>query len=51
MLDLTGIVFSSVMMLIVIMRAVRLDRIQPWFQTVKCRDAAGLVKPGWKRRI
>jgi hypothetical protein len=35
MLDLIGIMFSSVMMLIVIVQAVRLDRIQPWFQALK----------------
>jgi hypothetical protein len=39
MLDLTGIVFSSVMMLIVIVRALQLDRAQPWFQKVKRREA------------
>jgi hypothetical protein len=31
MLDLIGIMFSSLMMLIIIVRAVRLDRTQPWF--------------------
>lgn len=38
MLDLTGIMFSSVMMLMVIVRAVRLDRLQPWFQTVERKE-------------
>jgi hypothetical protein len=38
MLDLTGIMFSSVMMLIVIVRALQLDRVQPWFQKVKRKD-------------
>ena len=32
MLDLTGIMFSSIMMLIVIVRAVQLDRAMPWFK-------------------
>jgi hypothetical protein len=32
MLDLTGILFSSVMMILVVVRALQLDRIQPWFQ-------------------
>jgi hypothetical protein len=32
-LDLVGIVFSSVMMLFVIIRAVQLDRTRPWFET------------------
>jgi hypothetical protein len=31
-LDLVGIVFSSVMMLYVIFRAVQLDRTRPWFE-------------------
>jgi DUF1365 family protein len=37
MLDLAGIMFSSVMMLMVIVQAVRLDGIQPWFQAVKLK--------------
>ncbi len=40
MLDLTGIMFSSIMMLVVIVRALQLDRTQPWFQRVKFKDAA-----------
>ncbi len=40
MLDLTGILFSSIMMLMVIIRAVRLDAIQPWFQQVKLKESA-----------
>ncbi len=48
MLDLTGIMFSSIMMLIVIVRALQLDRTQPWFQTVKATQAA--TKPAWQRR-
>jgi hypothetical protein len=31
MLDLTGIVFSALMMLFVVFRAVQLDRSIPWF--------------------
>jgi hypothetical protein len=51
MLDLAGILFSSVMMLIVILRAVQLDRVQPWFQTVKREDAKEPAAPtGWKRQ-
>ncbi|MEA2727170.1 MAG: hypothetical protein QOF70_1645 [Acetobacteraceae bacterium] len=38
MLDLTGIMFSSIMMLIVIVRAVQLDGVQPWFQKVKRKE-------------
>jgi hypothetical protein len=37
-LDLTGIMFSSIMMLIVIVRALQLDRTQPWFQKVKFKE-------------
>lgn len=51
MLDLFGIMFSSVMMLIVIIRAVQLDRTKPWFQAVKRKEAptpAG--KRAWQRR-
>jgi hypothetical protein len=50
MLDLTGIMFSSVMMLIVIVRAVQLDRSQPWFQKIKRTDEpAPTVKRPWYR--
>jgi hypothetical protein len=38
-LDLTGILFSSVMMLIVIVRTLQMDRLQPWFQKVKRKEA------------
>ena len=37
MLDLFGILFSSTIMMLVILRAVQLDRTQPWFQTIKRR--------------
>lgn len=52
MLDLTGIMFSSIMMLIVIVRALKLDRTQPWFQTVKRKDApaAEAGKRAWQRQ-
>ena len=32
MLDLAGIMFSSIMMVLVVMKAVQLDRILPWFE-------------------
>jgi hypothetical protein len=35
MLDTFGILFSSVMVLAIIIRAVRLDRTQPWFAQPK----------------
>lgn len=51
MLDLTGILFSSIMMLIVIVRAVRMDRSQPWFQTIKPKqDAVTAKDQAWRRR-
>jgi hypothetical protein len=50
MLDLAGIMFSSVMMLIVIVRAAQLDRAQPWFQAVKRKDAPPADKRAWQRR-
>lgn len=51
MLDLTGIMFSSVMMLIVIVRALQLDQVQPWFQKVKRKEAPTRAGQGpWKRQ-
>jgi hypothetical protein len=51
MLDLTGIMFSSIMMLIVITRAVRLDGLQPWFQAVKRAVPAQTEKTRtWRRQ-
>jgi hypothetical protein len=51
MLDLTGILFSSVMMMIVIVRAVRADRTEPWFQTIKRVDKPlGAQKRPWQRQ-
>jgi len=50
MLDLFGIMFSSVIMLMVIIRAVQLDRVQPWFQKVKREDApVSVEKQVWRR--
>jgi len=50
MLDLTGILFSSIMMLMVIVRAVQMDRLQPWFQKVKRKEAlASAGRPAWRR--
>jgi hypothetical protein len=51
MLDLTGIMFSSIMMLMVIIRAVQLDSTQPWFQKIKRKE--GMPAPDkrfWQRR-
>jgi hypothetical protein len=43
MLDLFGIVFSSVIMFLVILRAIQMDRTQPWFRPPKTgADSSGL---------
>ena len=43
MLDLFGIVFSSTMMLLVILRAVQMDLTQPWFSPKRLTaDNSGL---------
>ena len=50
MLDTAGILLSTMMVLIVIVRSVRMDRSQPWFQTVKSRKGpAGNETPRWRR--
>jgi hypothetical protein len=54
-LDNLGILLSSVMILIVIVQAVRLDRIQPWFQPLRNpQPKSGADRPagpeGWRRR-
>jgi hypothetical protein len=51
MLDLAGIMFSSVMMLFVIVRAVRLNQTQAWFQTIKRKErpAAETIR-AWRRQ-
>ena len=35
MLDLCGILFSSVIMFLVILRGIQMDRTQPWFRPPK----------------
>jgi hypothetical protein len=46
MLDLLGILFSSIMMFLVILRAIQLDSTQPWFRPPKI----GVDKSGLKLR-
>jgi hypothetical protein len=54
MLDLFGIMFSSIIMFLVILRAVQLDTLQPWFRPTRTgTDSSGLrlrpngpAKPG-----
>lgn len=50
MLDMIGILFSSVIILIVVVRSVQLDSARPWFQSVN-RDVAPRPagKTGWQR--
>jgi len=58
LLDLAGILFSSIMLLIVITRAVQLDRTRPWFAAPAAQDAARhggetappVKKSRWARR-
>jgi hypothetical protein len=51
MLDLAGILFSSAMMLFVIIRAIQLDGSQPWFQAIPRRDDTTPATPRpWHRR-
>ena len=49
MLDVAGIMFSSVMMLMIIVRSVRLDRLQPWFQAIERKKPVGDVTRTWRR--
>lgn len=48
MLDLTGIMFSSIMMLIAIVRAMILDRTLPWFGS---EPPASRSRGSWKRNL
>jgi hypothetical protein len=51
MLDLAGIMFSSIMMLMVIVQAVRLDLAQPWFQAIKRKGKpSGEKRISWRRQ-
>ena len=51
MLDVAGILFSTVMIAYVVLQAVKLDRVQAWFQVLKSDDTASAGGPRpWKRR-
>jgi hypothetical protein len=50
MLDIAGIMVSSMMMMMIIARSVRLDRLQPWFQAVERKTPIGDVTRTWRRR-
>jgi hypothetical protein len=49
MLDMFGILLSTITTLIVIFRAVRLDRNQPWFQKTKPMVGAETASRPWRR--
>jgi hypothetical protein len=49
MLDLAGILFSSLMIMWVILRALQMDRARPWFQPVR-QQAKPAVQRAWQRR-
>ena len=50
MLDMAGIMVSSMMMLMIIVRSVRLDRLQPWFQAIERKTPIGDVPVTWRRQ-
>ncbi|MDR3535032.1 MAG: hypothetical protein P4L71_00905 [Acetobacteraceae bacterium] len=57
MLDVAGILFSSLMMLFVVLQAVRLDTTRPWFEGPPKQPAAepppaqgGKVIVPWRER-
>jgi len=49
-LDLFGIMFSSTIMMLVIFRAMQLDRTQKWFQTITRRQPGANPKEKPRRR-
>ncbi|HVZ10510.1 hypothetical protein [Rhodopila sp.] len=52
MLDLFGILFSSTIMMLVVFRAVQLDRVQAWFQVLTRPDPEKKQRQPqpWQRR-
>lgn len=61
MLDLFGIMFSSLMMVVVLIRAVQLDRTHPWFEISSqqkpsrrsdpnARPNAAMQAPVWRQK-
>lgn len=50
MLDLTGILFSSIMMLMVVIRAVQLDATEAWFPALKRKPAQIPDQRTWQRQ-
>ena len=59
MLDLTGIMFSTIMIVLVVLRALEFDRSAPWFETVRdatrakddeTAEGARRERPSWRKR-
>jgi hypothetical protein len=50
MLDIVGILFSTVMIVYVVLQAIKLDRIQAWFQALKNDAAPAADHRTWNRR-
>ena len=52
MLDMAGILISSLIIMMVIIRAVRRDQAQPWFQTLKPvhKPSGHDNLAGWRRK-
>jgi hypothetical protein len=50
MLDIAGIILSSIMMLMIIVRSVRLDRLQPWFPVARRQESTGNAILASRRR-
>jgi hypothetical protein len=51
MLDVTGILFSTVMIVYVVLQAVRLDRVQAWFQVLKDNSPPAAGPRTWNRHL
>jgi hypothetical protein len=51
MIDNASILFSTIMVLLVMFRALRLDASEPWFKPRRPRDTPPAEKPGprWRR--
>ena len=50
MLDTVGILFSTLMIAYVVFQAVKLDRIQAWFQVLKSDALPAAGHRTWSRR-
>ena len=50
MLDIAGILFSTVMIAYVVTQAIQLDRMQEWFQVLKDSVTPAVSPRPWNRR-